>query len=262
MTRRLQKPARLTAAHLDAAGARHGFFSRAGGISSGVYASLNTGPGSRDRPENVAENRARCAAALGLEAGRLVTLHQIHSAEVALARGPWTDGPPKADAVVSATRGLGLGVLAADCMPFLFADADAGVIGAAHAGWRGALAGVLEATVERMTALGARPQRILAALGPCLRQENFEVGLDLVGAFTDKYPQAERFFAAGERADKRRFDLAGFGRWRLAEAGVARLEDVGRCTLGESARYFSYRASQREGAPDYGRNLSAIMLPE
>ena len=254
-------PPHLVSLALRAAGARHGFFGRDGGVSTGIFASLNTGPGSNDAPEAVAENRARCAGALGVSPDRLLTVHQIHSAKAVVVNGPWTGERPKADAMATSERGLALGVLAADCMPFLFADKEAGVIGAAHAGWRGALAGVLEATIAAMCDLGAEPARIAAALGPCLRQPNFEVGLDLLEEFTAKHPQAERFFAAGKRPEKRQLDLAGFGRWRLAEAGVETLDDMDVCTLGAPERYFSYRASRRAGESDYGRNLSAISLP-
>lgn len=248
-------------------GAAHGFFGREGGVSTGVFASLNAGPGSDDTPENVAENRARCAAAIGAEPARLITLYQIHSATIVEAEAPWpavngAPAPPKADGVVTNTPGLAIGVLTADCMPYLFIDRQAGVIGAAHAGWRGALAGVLENTIEKMTALGAAPGKIRAALGPCLRKENFEVGLDLVDAFCKKYPEAEQFMAPGATAEKRQFDLAAFGRWRLAAAGVDKVDDMARCTLGEEDRYFSYRGSRRAQVPDYGRNLSVIMLPE
>ncbi|MBI1364774.1 MAG: peptidoglycan editing factor PgeF [Alphaproteobacteria bacterium] len=253
-------PPCLTVPSLDRPGLRHGFFGREGGVSEGLFASLNAGLGSSDKPEHVAENRARCASALGVASGRLLTLYQAHSAAVVTVREPWRTTPPEADAMVTDRPGLALGVLTADCMPFLFADVDAGVVGAAHAGWRGALAGVIEATVDAMEALGARRARIAAALGPCLRQPNFEVGTDLVAAFVAKYPEAERFFAAGAIPEKKQFDLAAFGRWRLAEAGVAALDDTGRCTLGETTRYFSYRASRRAGEPDYGRNLSAIAL--
>lgn len=236
----------------------HGFFGRAGGVSSGIYQSLNTGLGTQDDLSNVAENRTRCREALGAE--HLLTLYQIHSADVVVVTDPWSGQGPRADGMATRLKGIALGVLAADCMPFLFVDAEAGVIGAAHAGWRGALAGVLEATVASMISIGARADAIAAAVGPCMRQENFEVALDVHQAFTAKYPYTEQFFADGRAADKRQFDLAGFGRSRLEAAGVGRLEDVGVCTVGNFDRYFSYRASRRGGEPDYGRNLSAIAL--
>lgn len=256
----MSAPAHLVSPALQGAGVRHGFFGREGGVSTGIFATLNTGPGSGDDPEAVAENRARCAEALGVAPDRLLTLHQAHSPKAVIVSEPWSGERPQADAMATSAPGLALGVLAADCMPFLFADAEARVIGAAHAGWRGALGGVLEATIAAMKELGAEPARIIAALGPCLRQPNFEVGLDLLERFTAKYPASERFFAPGASLEKRQFDLAGFGRWRLSEAGVTTLDDAGICTLGAPDRYFSYRASRRAGEADYGRNLSAISL--
>jgi YfiH family protein len=238
--------------------AAHGFFGRAGGVSAGMFSSLNAGLGSSDDPACVAENRKRCREALG--ATHLLTLYQIHSADAVIVEQPWTGAGPRADAMATRMKGVALGVLAADCMPFLFVDDEAGVIGAAHAGWRGALAGVLGAAIAAMTTLGAKPRRIRASLGPCLRQPNFEVGLDVVEAFAAKHPDAEQFFAPGVSPGKRQFDLAGYGRADLARAGVPALDDTGVCTLGEKAEWFSYRASRRAGEPDYGRNLSAIAL--
>lgn len=251
-------PPHLTAPRLSDAVARHGFFSRAGGVSSGMFATLNVGLGSSDDMANVVENRTRCREALG--ANHLLTLYQVHSADAVIVTEPWVGQGPKADAMATRLKGVALGVLAADCMPFLLVDAEAEVIGAAHAGWRGALAGVLEATVQAMVSIGARADRIVAAVGPCMRQPNFEVGLDVLDAFTAKYPDAEQFFAPGLSAQKRQLDLVGFGRARLAETGVKALDDIGVCTLAESERYFSYRASRRAGEADYGRNLSAIAL--
>ncbi len=253
-------PPYLVSPLLDRPGVAHGFFSRDGGVSKPPYASLNTGPGSDDAPENVAENRRRCAAALGVAPDRLMTGYQVHSPDVKIVTAPWSDGPEKVDGMVTQTPGLALGVLAADCMPFLFTDEQAGVIGSAHAGWRGALAGVLENTVAAMTKLGAKPERIRAAVGPCLRQPNFEVGLDLLEAFTSKRPEAERFFAPGAAAEKRQLDLVSFGRWRLEQSGVTSLDDIGLCTLAAPERFFSYRAMRQAGETDYGRNLSAICL--
>lgn len=251
-------PPFLTAPNL--AGARHGFFGRDGGVSTGMFQSLNTGLGSADAPENTSENRRRCAEALGSHT--LLTLTQAHTSDAVVVTETWQGQGPRADGMATRMKGVALGVLAADCMPYLFIDAEAGVIGAAHAGWKGALAGVLESTIDAMEDLGARRQRIEAALGPCLRRDNFEVGMDLVGAFIDKHPYAERFFHADAKPEKRRFDLAAFGRWRLAEVAVDRLADLEDCTLQDPLRWFSYRASRRAGEPDYGRNLSAIALPE
>lgn len=253
-------PPFLTTPLLDRDGVRHGFFSRAGGVSTGVYASLNTGPGSEDDPAAIAENRARCAAALGVEPDHLLTNYQIHSPTVVQVDGPWTDAAPQADGLVTKTPGLALGVLAADCMPWLFSDPEARIIGAAHAGWRGALAGVLENSVDAMETLGADRTRIRAALGPCLRQQNFEVGVELLDAFTEKHAGADQFFGPGAHAEKRQLDLAGFGAWRLRAVGVTAIDDLNVCTLAEKDNYFSYRGSRRDGNADYGRNLSAIAL--
>ncbi len=253
-------PPFLTSPLLAAPNLVHGFFGRAGGVSTGVYASLNVGPGSDDRPDDVKENRRRCAAALGCDADRLVTNYQIHSAEVVIVDAAWPGAPAKADGLVTQTRDLVLGVLAADCMAWLLADPKAGVIGAAHAGWRGALAGVLENTVAAMERLGADRCDIRAALGPCLQQSNFEVGLDLVGAFTEKFTDAETFFTPGKSTKKRQLDLAGFGAWRLRQSGVSQIDDLGHCTLAAPEAYFSYRASRRRAETDYGRNLSAIVI--
>lgn len=253
----------MTTPHLQSSmlretGVAHGFFGRAGGVSSGIFSSLNAGLGSTDDPANTAENRMRCQEALRSE--HLLTLYQIHSPDVVIVTEPWAGQGPKADAMATRLKGVALGVLAADCMPFLFVDAEAEVIGAAHAGWRGALAGVLEATVQAMVSIGARADRIVGAVGPCMRQPNFEVGLDVLSAFAEKHPQSEQFFAMGASPEKRLLDLAGFGRWRLAASGVPRLDDIAVCTVGDSANYFSYRASRRANEPDYGRNLSAIAL--
>jgi len=248
----------LKSSRLEASGAAHGFFSRAGGVSSGVFSSLNVGLGSSDEISDVAENRLRCRETIG--ADHLLTLYQIHSPDVVIVTEPWSGQGPKADGMATRLKGVALGVLAADCMPFLFIDPEAEIIGAAHAGWRGALAGVLEATVGAMTSLGARPERILAAVGPCMRQPNFEVGLDVLDAFEKRHPEAGKFFAAGVSADKRQLDLVGFGRARLAAAGVETLDDIGVCTVARAGDYFSYRASRRAGEADYGRNLSAITL--
>jgi len=256
----MSAPPYLVSPLLDQPGVAHGFFSRDGGVSKPPYASLNTGPGSDDRPEDIAENRRRCAVTLGVAPDRLMTAYQVHSPEVRVVDAPWENGPEKVDALVTKTPGLALGALAADCMPFLFADTKAGIVAAAHAGWRGALAGVLENTVAAMVKLGAKPETIVAAVGPCLRQPSFEVGLDLLETFTAKHSEAERFFAPGLSPDKRQLDLAGFGRWRLAEVGVTQLDDIGLCTLAEPDRFFSYRAMRRRNEADYGRNLSAIAL--
>lgn len=241
--------------------AAHGFFGRRGGVSRPPYDSLNTGYGGTDARDAVDENRRRCTAALGIPSAHLVTLRQRHTSRVVATATPWADDDaPEADGVVTTTRGLAIGALAADCMPALFLDADAGVIGAAHAGWRGALAGVLENTVGEMVKLGADPARMVVAFGPCLRPPDFEVGLDLVRAFTDRHHAAGRYFSAGDGPTKRQFDMVAFGRWRLAAVGVRRVELVGGSTLGAPDTYFSHRHAGRAGLADFGRNLSAICL--
>lgn len=255
-------PPFLVSPLLDVPEAAHGFFSRDGGVSAAPYASLNTGPGSGDDPACVSENRRRCALALGCAPTHLISGYQTHSPDVQIVEAPWTNGAEKVDALVTQTPGLAIGALAADCMPFLFIDPTKKIIAAAHAGWRGALAGVLENTVAAMVSLGADPANIRAAVGPCLRQPAFEVGLDLVDTFTAKYREANRFFSPGASNDKRMCDLVGFGRWRLAQAGVTKLDDIGICTLGSPTRFFSYRAMRRNNESDYGRNLSAIALKQ
>ncbi|WP_411818737.1 peptidoglycan editing factor PgeF [Hyphococcus sp. DH-69] len=253
-------PPFLVSKLLDAPSLSHGFFSRDGGVSPAPYQTLNTGLGSDDAAENVDENRRRCADALAVKPDHLLTGFQTHSPDVMVVDEPWANGPAKVDAMVTKTPGIALGVLAADCMPFLFADAEAKIIGAAHAGWRGALGGVIENTVAAMVELGAQPANIRAAAGPCLRQPNFEVGLDLLETFTAKYPDSIAFFAPGQNTDKRQLDLVGFGKWRLENCGVTQFDDIGLCTLGAPDRFFSYRAMKRRNEPDYGRNLSAIAL--
>ena len=257
----MNTPSFLTAPLLTSSKIRHGFFGRAGGVSTKEFTSLNTGLGSSDAPENVAKNRQLCALALGTNPQHLITAYQIHSADVETVMKPWDEASrPKADGMVTKTSGIALSVLAADCMPWLFADHDAGVIGAAHAGWRGALAGILENTVSAMEKLGSKRSNIRACLGPCLRQPNFEVGFDLVSSFLEKYPEADEFFAPGINPDKRQFDLARFGAWRLRESGVTQLSDVDICTLAKPDQYFSYRSMVKNGEKDFGRNLSAIAI--
>ena len=253
-------PPRLISRLLESDGVSHGFFSRAGGVSKEPFASLNTGFGSGDIAADVAENRMRCARVLNVATDRLLTLFQTHSSDVVAVDRPWGAVSATADGLVTRTQGIAIGVLAADCMPFLFLDPKASVIGAAHAGWRGALAGVVENTVAAMEGLGAKRANIRASLGPCLRQRNFEIGLELLNAFAAKYPESLRFFQPGKSDDKRQFDLAGFGAWRLQQAGVTQFDDLGTCTLAAPERYFSYRARKRDGGTDYGRNLSAIAL--
>lgn len=246
-------PPALTSARLPV---RHGFFGREGGVSTGLYASLNCGLGSKDDPAAVAENRSRVAAALGVDAEHLLTAYQVHSPHCVRVDGPWSGARPEADALVTTTRGLALGALAADCTPVLFADAEAGVIGAAHAGWKGALAGVLEATVEAMVEAGANRARIVAAIGPCIGPASYEVGPDFRVRFTD----ADASFFAPGRGDRLMFDLPGYCAMRLARAGVLHIDPCSTDTCADEVHYFSNRRAHLRGEPDFGRNLSAIVL--
>lgn len=240
-------------------GVRHGFFTREGGVSKGIYASLNCGVGSSDDRAAVLENRGRVAAEMGVAADRLLFVHQVHSATAVPVQGPWEGGPPDADAMVTATPGVALAALAADCAPALFHDPEEAVIGAAHAGWRGALSGVLEATLEAMEGLGAVRDRIRVALGPCISQAHYEVGPDFFENFTIDDPQAERFFAGGPRG-RPMFDLPGYVLRRLREAGVAEAEWIGRCTYADEGRFYSHRRMTHRGEAGYGRLASAIVL--
>jgi purine-nucleoside/S-methyl-5'-thioadenosine phosphorylase / adenosine deaminase len=243
------------------AGVRHAFFTRSGGVSEGVYATLNGGVGSNDAPEKVAENRARMAAALGVAPERLLTAYQIHSPDVVVADAPWpSDQRPRADAIATRTPALALGVSTADCAPLLFADAQAGVIGAAHAGWRGALSGVIEATVAAMEKLGAQRARIAAALGPTIRQPNYEVGPEFVARFNAADTDNARFFIPSDRSDHAMFDLAKYIAGRIERSGIVKFEDLGLCTYTEPERFFSYRRMTRLGETDYGRHINAIAL--
>jgi YfiH family protein len=240
--------------------APHGFFGRRGGMSEGLYASLNCGPGSNDDPDAVTRNRARVAAAMGVRPEALLTVSQIHSARVVVADGPFTGARPQADALVTATPSLAVAALAADCAPVLLSDPAARVVAAAHAGWRGALDGVLEATIDAMTGLGARRERIAGVVGPCISQAAYEVGPEFVERFIDADPAHGRFFAGG-RGDRAQFALPGFCLARLRAKGVARADWIGRCTHGDPERFFSYRRATQAGEPDYGRQMAAIRPP-
>ncbi|MFT4151779.1 MAG: peptidoglycan editing factor PgeF [Paracoccaceae bacterium] len=234
---------------------RHGFFTRKGGASSGIFAGLNCGTGSSDQAEIVAINRARVAEAMGVD--QIVTVNQVHSADVVAVTGPLAERP-RADAMVTATPGVGLGILTADCQPVLFADPRAGVIGAAHAGWRGALEGVLEATVDAMEALGADRSRIAAVIGPTISQPVYEVGPDFIYAFLDDDRDNARFFAQGT-GDRLLFDLPAFGLHRLRRAGV-QAEWTRHCTYRDAERFYSFRRTTHLGEADYGRLISVIRL--
>jgi YfiH family protein len=237
----------------------HGFFTRKGGASSGVYSGLNCGSGSQDLNAAVAVNRERVAIALGLDAASLAGANQVHSPEVLHVTAPQEGPRPIADALVTATPGLALTILTADCGPVLFADHEAGVIGAAHAGWKGALTGVLEATLNAMEGLGARRERIVAVVGPLISQSNYEVGPEFVDRFTAADPGFAAFFIEAE-GDRARFDLPGFILTRLNTAGAGNSEWTGHCTYAEPDRFYSYRRSVHRGEPDYGRLISAIRL--
>lgn len=240
---------------------RHAFFTRLGGVSNGIYASLNGGIGSQDDPIHVRENRGRMEAALGVAPGHLVTAYQTHSADVKVAERPWTrEQAPRADAIVTRVPGLAVGATTADCGPVLFADAEAGIVGAAHAGWKGALTGILEATVETMERLGASRERLMVAIGPLIRQPSYEVGPEFLERFTASNSGNRRFFIASPRAGYSLFDLPGFIRFRLAGAGITHIEDLARCTYAEPAHFFSYRRTTHQNEADYGRHVSAIAL--
>ena len=243
------------------AGIKHGFFGRKGGVSAGIYDSLNCGPGSNDAPDAVRENRRRVAHTLG--AAHLLSLYQMHGIEVIAVREAWENGAgrPRCDAMVTDRPGLALGTLAADCGPVLFADAEAGVIGAAHAGWKGALAGVLESAVAAMEKLGAKRARIRAALGPTIAPASYEVGPEFPAPFLAERRDNARFFAAGARPGKHQFDLPGYILARLARLGIA-AEWTGHDTLARREEFFSYRRTTLAGGGDYGRNVSAIVLEE
>jgi YfiH family protein len=244
-------------------GLHHAFFTRSGGVSQGVYASLNGGTGSNDAPDKIVENRARMSTILGVSANRLLTAYQIHSPDVVAVEEPWThEQRPRADAIVTRVARLAIGVSTADCGPLLFADADARVIGAAHAGWRGALAGVIEATVAAMEKLGADRARITAALGPTIRQPNYEVGPEFVERFLSDDAANARFFVDSDRARHAMFDLTGYIADRIQRAGIVKFEDLGLCTYAEPDRFYSYRRTTMLGEPDYGRHINAIALAD
>ena len=243
------------------AGVRHAFFTRRGGVSQGLYAGLNVGRGSRDDPAAVRENRTRAAAHFGVGEPALLCAYQIHSDVAHVVDGVWSQ-PLEGDALVSATPGLVLGALSADCAPILIADARARVVASVHAGWRGALADVAGSAVRAMTALGAEPARMIAAVGPCIGPQSYEVGLEFLDRFASESPGGERFFAPAARADKRLFDLPGFVLSRLNAAGVAKAEWIGADTLADEEAFFSNRRAVLRGDGDYGRLLSAIMLED
>ena len=251
----------LQAKNLSALGGiRHAFFTREGGVSEGVYASLNAGVGSGDDPAKVVENRARMAKAVGVTSERFLTAYQIHSPDVVVAEKPWpADARPRADAIVTRQPGLAIGVSTADCGPALLADPQARVVGAAHAGWRGALSGVLEAAIAVMERLGAARGRLVVAIGPMISQRNYEVGNEVVEQFTRADTENARFFAAGQPGHAQ-FDLPGFIASRLARAGIRPVEDLGVCTYADPRLFYSFRRATHRAEPDYGRHVNAIAL--
>ncbi|MGE0668437.1 MAG: peptidoglycan editing factor PgeF [Sphingomonadales bacterium] len=239
----------------------HGFFTRQGGVSTGVYASLNCGPGSDDLPQHVAENRRLAMDLLGMSDSMLCTVHQVHGDDVVFVTKPWTPGTrPKADAMVTRAPGVVLGVLAADCAPVLFADPIARVVGACHSGWQGAFRGVAQATVQAMVRLGARPSSIRAAIGPCIAQPSYEVGPEFRARFVLKDDTWQRYFAASARPNHYLFDLPGFVEARLGDTGIGHVERLRRDTYAEADSFFSFRRTTHRGEADYGRQLSAIGL--
>jgi len=245
----------------DLPGVRHGWSTRAGGVSEGIYGSLNTGLGSADDRARVLENRGRIAEALGVARGAMVTCHQVHSPDVVVATAPW--GPeenPKADALVTDRPGLAIAVSSADCGPVLFADAEARVVGAAHSGWKGAFVGVLEATVDAMERLGAARGRIRAVLGPTISAAAYEVGPEFVDRFAAAGEDVARWFRPSDRDGHAMFDLPAYIVFRLTRAGVGDVGDLGICTYADEARFFSYRRTTHRGEPDYGRHLAGIVL--
>lgn len=244
-----------------AAGVRHAFLSRADGVSTGIYAGLNCGLGSDDDPSHVRENRARAATAVGVGAEDLRTLYQVHSARVIDAGLPWEGDPPKADALVCDRPGIAIGVLAADCAPVLLADEKAGVIGAAHSGWRGARDGVVGAVVEAMCARGAQAGRIVAAVGPCIGPDSYEVGPEFPAHFLEQDSGNAYYFREKPGTDRLLFDLPAYVLSRLAQAGVEQATATGHDTCADTT-FFSYRRSCHRGEPDYGRNLSLITLTD
>jgi YfiH family protein len=250
----------FAADNLRADGIAHGFFMRTGGVSEGIYASLNCGRGSADELGRVEENRARVAAKLGTEPAMLTGPKQVHSARALIITAPWKPGEaPEADAVVTNVRGLAISVLTADCAPILLADPEAGVIAAAHAGWRGAKAGITDSAIEAMVSLGARPERISAAIGPSISQAAYEVSPEFKAAFLADGGANERYFAQGA-SGRPHFNLPAYVRERLLNMGVASVQDIGACTYKNESVLFSYRRSVHRSEAGYGRQISVIIL--
>jgi len=245
----------------ESAGIRHGYFTRQGGLSGGIYSGLNIGVGSNDDPSLVRENRRRVAGWMGVDADCLLSLYQIHSADVVVAREPFSGERPKADAIVTDRPGIAIGAITADCGPVLFADAEARIIGAAHAGWKGALGGVLENTISTMESLGARRERIVAVLGPSISARNYEVGAEFVARFVEADRANARYFAPSANSGHSMFDLNFYTLDRLTKAGVT-AGGLDRCTYAEEDNFYSYRRATHRNEPDYGRQISAIILED
>lgn len=262
----LDTPSRLApieAAPLKFPGVAHAFFTRKGGVSAGIYEGLNTGIGSEDERGLVLENRARAANYLGARPARLATPYQVHGTEAVVVEAVWEPGlGPRADAVVTRTSGIAVGVGAADCGPVLFADVEARIVAAAHAGWKGALAGILESTIAAMEKLGARRQKITAVLGPTISANAYEVGPEFLARFEAADPDNGRFFRPSTRAGHFMFDLPAYIVARLEAAGLGSASALGLCTYADESRFYSYRRATHRGEPDYGRLLSAIMLTD
>ena len=261
MTTTMTRP--LISPQLQSSGLVHGFFTREGGVSQGLYASLNGGLGSSDDPAAVVENRARMANFLGVKPSKLLSLYQIHSADCVTVTEAWPlDQRPRADAMVTNSPGIALGIGTADCGPLLFADRDAGVIGAAHAGWKGAFHGVIESTIEAMETLGASRSRIVAVLGPTISQSAYEVGPEFRTTFLSTDTQSDRFFTPVNERGKCHFNLPAYIVDRLSKARVGRIENLALCTYADEARFFSYRRATHRNEADYGRLIAAIALSE
>jgi YfiH family protein len=236
---------------------KHGFFTREGGVSKGIYAGLNCGFGSDDDNTCVAQNRALVTSALGLKDAGLTTVYQIHSATVVHTEGLFSEPTPKADAIVTMTKGVGIGILTADCAPLLFHDPTTGCVGAAHAGWQGALKGIGPATIDKMVEIGANRSKIHAVVGPCISQPNYEVGVEFLDRFLGESPDHIQFFVNGNEG-KYQFDLPAFCLHTLVSANIADASWTGHCTYQDSEKFFSYRRSTHLGEPDYGRQISVI----
>lgn len=246
----------------EISGIRHGFFTRQGGVSDGIYASLNCGAGSNDDKEKVAQNRARVALHLEATSPVIQTPYQIHSNQALVIDAPFAEGepPPRGDALVTRTPGLVIGILTADCGPVLFADPQAGVVAAAHAGWRGAVGGILQSTVAQMESIGAKRERIVAAIGPCINQLNYEVGAEFREHFLKNNPDFARFFQIPPGQTKEHFDLPGFIEAELASLGLAAIANEACCTYADESKFFSFRRSTHRQEQDYGRQISAISV--